>query len=592
MKHIGLLCLAFFLGVAAESKECVRVYYDHGPEGYWMGRTYAVFTQNLLGHFPELQQIIAPIETYKKNDIESCRATIYIGSYFNNTIPAAFFEDFQNTKKNVAWLGYNVWNLATDKIWGFKYQALTQLNKTILDYKLMPTFYKWINYKGETFFKYGGWSKTNPTDFLAGFEMSALVPLDSVTPVENLGTEILATAIHNGTNEILPYILRNQNHFYVADVPFSFMHEADRYLVFADLLFDILNLPPRHNTRNALIRIEDVHPLMPIDLLYLFTNTLAANQIPINISIIPFFFDPLKFYDRKDNQEFVGASEVPEFVGWINAVKKLKGKFIWHGVTHQYERQRNPHDGVSGSDFEFWDAIQSTPVSKDSAPWVLNRLYDGFNELNKINIHPKIWLTPHYQASTLDYYLFARVFPWNIGRVIYYNFEFKSEPAPQNPDYWFTDLDQLKQKKRIADLSKIQIQTTAVKWNGQAFPYEIYGDIHGQKIIPENLGNSQPFENEHVLIPRSVEEMIADAKRNRVIRDVWASCFYHPFLFEDYNSGGRGSYFGDPSELVHLVTELKKLDYVFIDIEDFAEKNQNVLRPEPIYTNMNQETNP
>ncbi len=591
MKKFSTIILIILFSSLANAKECVRLYYDHGPEGYWIGRTYALFAQNLLGHFPELQQIIAPIETYQKGDIATCRATIYIGSYFNNPIPPDFMVDFENTKQNVAWLGYNIWKLPIDRIFGFKYNQLTKLNTTTLDYELKPTFYKWINYKGERFYKYGGWSKTNPTEFMAGFEIAALEPINSVVPFEKIGTEILSTATHNGTNDMLPYVLRNKNHFYFADVPFSFMHEADRYLIFSDLLFDILNLPPRHKNKKALLRIEDVHPLVPLNLLYLFTNILAENKVPIHISIIPFFFDPFKLYDRKDNEEFVGASHVPEFVAWINEVKRLNGRFIWHGVTHQYGRTKNPHDGISGADFEFWDAVNNSAVAKDSVPWVLNRLYDGFNELTKIGVQPKIWLTPHYQASTLDYYLFGRVFPWNIGRSIYYNFEYKNKPMDNNPAYWFTDLNTDTHKKRIAELSQIQIKPTASKWNGQAFPYEIYGDIHGQRLLPENLGNSQPFENAHVLIPRTVIEIVADAKRNLVIRDAWASFFYHPFLFNDYNSGGRGSYFGDPAELVYLVTEIKKLGYEFIDAEDFAEKYKDLIRPEPIYTNLKKEGN-
>ncbi len=563
------------------SQGCVHVYYDQGPSDYWIGRTYAVFMQNLLGHFPEVQQIISPIEAYKKGDIEQCRATIYISSFFDSKIPADFYTDYATTTKNVAWLGYNIWKLEQfSEIFGFNYQSLTKLNTENLDFELKPTFFKWIDYKGERFFKYGDWSKLEPTKFLCPFEMTFLIPKDSVSMPR---ATVLATATHNFSNETLPYILRNKNHFYVADVPFSYMHEADRYLVFSDLLFDILNLPPRNSKRMALIRIEDVHPLVPVDLLYLFTKTLTEEHVPINVSIIPFFFDPLHLYDRKSNQEFVTASQVPQFMQWINDVKKLNARFIWHGVTHQYGRQRNPHDGTSGSDFEFWDANANTPVPKDGVPWALNRLYDGFYELDKIGIHPKIWLTPHYQASTLDNYIFSRVFPWNIGRVIYFNFEFLKSPVPHDEKYWLTDTNIDKQKKRIADLSQVEIQLTAAKWNGQIFPYEIYGDIHGQRILPENLGNSQPFENSHVIKTRSVEDIVRDAKRNLVIRDAWASFFYHPFLFGNYNSGGRGAFIGDPSELVFVLKELKKMGYEFIDVEDFATKNQNLMRPEPIY---------
>lgn len=581
-------CITFLLAIIAQTSsanDCVRVYYDRGPVEYWIGRTYAIYTQNLLGHFPELQQIIAPIETYKKGEIETCQATIYIGSYFDSKIPQDFFTDYEATQKNVAWLGYNVWKLKNHpKIWGYKYKYLTKLNTDNLDTNLKPTYYKWIDYKGERFFKYGDWSKIDPKTFLSSFEMAAFDIENSVVSPESMGTQVLATATHNFTNDKLPYILRNKNHFYVADYPFSFMHEADRYMVFSDLLFDILNLPPRNTKKLALMRVEDVHPLVPLNLLYLFTKTLSDLHVPINISIIPFFFDPLKLYDRAANQEFVGASQVPQFVQWVADAKKLNARFIWHGVTHQYGRQANPHDGISGSDFEFWDANANTAVPNDSAAWVLNRLFDGFNELDKIGVHPQIWLTPHYQASTLDNYIFSRVFPWNIGRVIYYNFEFKSKPLPYDKNYWLTDTDPVKQKKRIDDFSAAKIELTATRFNGQIFPYEIYGDIHGQRIIPENLGNSQPFENMFVVHPRSAEEIVADAKRNLVIRDAWASFFYHPFLFGNYDSGGRGAYIGDPAELVYILTEIKKLGYEFIDIEDFAIKNEHIIRPEPIYT--------
>lgn len=584
MKNFSLALTIVFLSAFAQAQECVRLYYDQANSEYWIGRTYAVFAQNLLGHFPELQQIIAPIETYKKGDIETCRATIYISSYFDNKIPDDFFADFENTKKNVAWLGYNIWKMpGFSRIFGYKYSHLTALSTDKLDFQLKPTYFKWIDYKGERFFKFGEWSKTDSTKFVCPFEMAALAPENDVMDLAKIGTEVLATSKHNGTNEEIPYAIRNKNHFYFADVPFSFMHEADRYLIYADVLFDILNLPPRHKKKMAVIRMEDIHPIMPVQLLYLFSNTMKKHQVPLVVSIIPFFFDPLKLYDRKSNQEYVAAFQVPEFVAWLKEIQSNGAKFIWHGVTHQFGRVRNPHDGISGADFEFWNAVTNTPVVKDTVPWVLNRLYDGYAQLKKVGVEPKIWLTPHYQSSTLDNYIFSRVFPWNIGRVIYFNFDFINKPVPHNSAYHFTDLDIEKQKKRIKDLSETQINVTSTRWNGQMFPYEIYGDVHGQRLLPENLGNSQPFENSHVIRPRSVQEMVADAKRNRVIRDAWASFFYHPFLFEKYNSGGRGTYSGDPSELDYLITEIKSLGYEFVDIEDFAVKNQHLMRKEPIY---------
>ena len=39
--------------------------------------------------------------------------------------------------------------------------------------------------------------------------------------------------------------------------------------------------------------------------------------------------------------------------------------FVWHGVTHQYNKQPNPASGITGEDFEFWDAVQETPIRED-----------------------------------------------------------------------------------------------------------------------------------------------------------------------------------------------------------------------------------
>lgn len=566
--------------VLALQNQCVNIYYDTGPNQYWIGKTYSLFTQNLLGHFPELQQIVSPIEFYKKGDIEKCRASIYIGSHYDSKIPDDFYTDYLQTKKNVAWLGYNIWRKPElTNLFNYKYISLTKLNSDKLDYLGMPTFFKWVDYKGERFKKYGNWSKTLPKTFVSAFEMIELAPTNFVTNE----TQVLATCTHNGTQQTIPYILRNKNHFYIADVVYSYMNESDRYMIFSDLLFDILDLPEKHKQKIAVMRIEDVHPLVPLEVLYLFSNTLTSLNVPMHVSIIPYFFDPYRQAPRLPNEEFVAASQKVGFIQWINEIKKKNARFIWHGVTHQYERLKNPSSGLTGGDFEFWDATTNKPVAKDNSSWVLNRLYDGFYELDKIDIHPLIWLTPHYQASTLDNILFSRVMPWTMGRIIYNNFDLKSKPLAYNDDYLFTDTSPQKQKKRLEDLSQIEYTITSPLWNGQLFPYEIYGDVHGQRILPENLGNSQPFANVFVNQPRSAQEIIADAKRNLVLRDVWASFFYHPFLFNSFIDGGRGEYRGDPRELIYLITELKKLGYEFIDVENFVKQNLKTIRPEPIY---------
>ena len=573
---------------------CINIYYDQSNEAnYWMGKTYATLLQNLLGHSPQYQQVVSPIEYYQKGDIERCHASLYIGSYFNNLIPQDFYNDFAATTKQVAWLGYNIWNFQPaqlSRMFGYQYLGLSKFDNDELDAAHQPTFFKNILYKGETFYKYGKYSKDDPKLFLAGFEMVELNPIDlsrtSVTDLPKNPSQILAVAQHNGNGESYPYIIQNQNRFFIADVPFSFMHEADRYLVFADVLFDILQEKPRRHEHLAFVRMEDVHPLIPIPSLEAMTNALKSEQVPVHISIIPIFFDPLNEFTRGSNQEMVPLTRVPEFMQFIGTMKRDRAGMIWHGSTHQLGEVRNPFSAVSGDDFEFWDAKHNSILAQDSSDFVLDRLEAGYFELQKANIYPHFWLTPHYQASPLDYYVFAHTMPWNVGRIIYFNHEAEL-PAQAIPDdqLWFNEKNTgaVVAAKRQAYFRQFNVKITDPHWSGQIFPYEIYGDVYGQHVIPEDLGNSQPIANEFVTQPRTTEQILADAKRNMVLRDSWGSFFYHPLLLRVQADGGEGRYPGDASELTKLIQGMKACGYKFIELEQFATQNSNIVRPPPIY---------
>lgn len=562
---------------AAEPRtdSCVRVYYDAGPETYNLGELYSVFLRNLLGHFPNLQQIVAPIESYKGGDIERCRSTIYIGSYFENRIPTDFLHDFSVTKRNVAWLGYSVWKLGREGLaqtFGVEYLRLTTLDLEHRDAKGRPTFFSTIRYKGEQFRKYGEFKRDDPKTFLAPFEMTALDVIDPETTV-------LAEAIHDGSGsgsdrgvgERLPYALRRANHFYVADVPFSFMHESDRYLVFADLLFDILKEKPRHTgPRPAVFRLEDIHARVPQYQIYDIARTVAANRVPLHIAMIPIFFDPLQRADRGANDELVFMHQDPLFLNLLDELKKQNARFIWHGVTHQYKRIPNPHNAVSGDDFEFWDANNNRPVEDDSLDFVLKRLNDGWYSLDRAAVHPRIWEVPHYQASVLDYLFFARLFSWNIGRVIYSLYSAKGLPESVSPDLWFQNGGIAADQKRRAALGNVSVNVRSSP-SGQFFPYEIYGDVYGQRVLPENLGNIQPMVNDHVVTPRSVDKILEAARRNLKLRDVWGSLFFHPQLVDPTSRDGIGDFPGDTKELNRLLREMKDMGYEFIDLDSFID---------------------
>ena len=556
---------------------CVQIFYDQSKDSkYWMGRTYSIFLQNLLAHFPKYQQIAGPIEQYQKGDLDRCDASFYIGSYFENGIPKEFFEDYASTTKPVMWMGYSIWLPGPDyfhNIFGYSYSGLSKLNNEVRDAKGKPTFYKFASYKGETFRKFGEFSRTDPTQFLAPFENVILRKTNDATD-----TQVISELTHNGTKEKIPYVLRNKNHFYVADVPFSFMHEADRFLIVADLLFDVLGESPMHNEKVAFLRIEDVSPYISLPFTYDLLKVLKEESIAANVSIVPIFTDPLRYYPSTNT--FISMEKAPGFMLLVEDFKKLGHSFIWHGVTHQYEDIPNPYNAVSTDDFEFWMAAPlNQPVPKDSAPWVLSRLQEGLYSLAQGGIKPNTWLTPHYQASALDYYIFGRIFTWNVGRVIYFDHSAQNVP-PYSSDLLMGS-DTGSYQKRLQAFRNMKVQTTG-PWNGQMFPYLIYGDVYGQRLVPENLGNSQPFKSEHVVWPRTLDEILEDAKRNLVLRDAWASIFYHPSLLDNLQNGGRGQYPGDPYDLRRLVKGIKGMGYRFVNMDEVNRRWQLPIRKETI----------
>ncbi len=548
-----------------KSPKCIQIFYDQSTDSkYWLGKTYSIFLQNLLAHFPKYQLIEGTIESYQSGDIERCQASFYLGSYFENNIPKEFFSDFSKTNKKVVWMGYSIWKPGLDyfeKIFGYKYSGLTKLDTDKKDDQGRPTFYKFVTYKGEQFYKWGEFSRDNPNQFMAPFENVILKKSENLELSKN--TVLISELIHNGNSDKLPYILQNKNRYYIADIPFSFMHEADRFLIVADLLFDILDEKPLHKQKYGFMRIEDIFPQIEISYVYDVIKILNSEKIKASYSIVPMYVDPFDSLGRGIFNE-AGENNVA-FVELMKEIKKAGHSYIWHGVTHQWGQHKNPHTGMSSEDFEFWDAVNSTVNPEDSVEWVMNRMEQGLHSMLALGIKPTAWLTPHYQASPLDYLIFGELFKWNVGRVIYYDTKVTGLPLDSSK-IEFTSKNSTPES-RLSELGKLNVTYSGV-WNGQMAPYLIFGDIYGQKIIPENLGNSQPYRSNHVVWPRPIKTILEDAKRNLVLRDVWGSVFYHPTLLAPTYIGGRGMYPGDATDLINTIRGLKSLGYQFITSDD------------------------
>ena len=580
---ILLLCVCGHAGLGAETKR-VHIYYDRVPEAktpYHFGRIHALFLQNLLGHFPHVQQEVIPIQNYQPGDLEQCFAAIYLGTYYNNQVPEAFFRDFARTSRNVVWAGYNIWNYPPEtlgELWGVKYSHLSTLDTKNLDENEQYGFFKFYEYKGEQFYKFTRWHPEEPDQLLAAFEITVFdllaVPTD---------TEVVSWARHSTNDNRVPYVLRNRNRWYVGDSPFSFATEDDRYMIFADLLFDVLDEPPRHpGKRPALFRIEDVHCRIPLWELLTLTDLLHRKRVPFAMSLVPIFSDPngIKFNDVR--KRFSVMSQDALFVEYLDYAKQREASFIYHGVTHQSGNMLNPFSGTSGDDFEFWDRVRNQPMRDDGPEAIVTRLEDGLTILHESGVNPVAWLTPHYQASPLDYILFGQLYSWNVGRIVYFPFtarQAKRLPASLAMDSGGAAVN----GQRLEWVKDLQVDyPPGLLPSGQFFPYEIFGDVYGQRIIPENVGNLQPYINEQVLRTHRIDDMLRILRRNSVLRDVWGSFFVHAYYLGSRANHGVGRFPGDTKEFERLIDGARSYGYEFIDLEEFTEKHKQLTRPTPL----------
>lgn len=400
----------------------------------------------LLGHFNTATTIRA-VSDYKAGELENFDFTFFFGFSKRYDPPDRILRDLFTTSKHAVWLNT-----------GFDY------------------FCRSFPVKGRFGFTFTAFDTSSQFTIVKarGLSFPKGEPNCNIVKITNSAQcEVLATAVSLKRQEV-PYIIRSGNFMYIADSPFSEVTEADRYILFADLLHDILgeDHPVSHT---ALIRIEDVSPLEDPAELRDVADVLSDLNVPFLVSIIPFYVEP-------EAGIRVSMSEKPDFVDALHYMAEHGATIVMHGVTHQYR-------GQTGTDYEFWDEGADKPIRNDSKEYVERKITAGIEECLKNGIYPLLWETPHYGASTLDYSVISTFFSSVIEQRL----------AIDRLDY------------------------------GQYFPYVIEHDLYGERIYPENLGYvplSDSIEQER----DAVKKIVKAAELNLAVRDGYATAFFHPFL--------------------------------------------------------------
>ncbi|ONH58619.1 hypothetical protein CcI49_20540 [Frankia sp. CcI49] len=487
------------LAAAATTGQGTLILYDTTGTWGWLGEQYAMQAANLASRFGTWQA--RPVRSYTAGQMAQYAAVIYIGSTYDEQVPTAFLTDVLAGTRPVLWMYDNIWQLTA--------QAPN-----------FATTYGW------------NWSGFDTTSIGAvrykGTDLTRLAT--NAAGIMNYGTvdpakaTVVAEAVRaNGTR--FPWALRSNNLTYIGEIPFAYADMTDRYLAFADILFDAL--APQTATRHrALVRIEDVGPDADPAELRAIADYLSSVNVPFSVAVYPRYVDANGTYNNGVAQDYTLASR-PDVVTALRYMTQRGGTLIMHGWTHQFSNVANPYSGASADDFEFFRAhvdaqdnvVYDGPVPGDSQSWAAGRMDGSAAAFTAAGLSvPTVFEFPHYAASAPDYAAAKAKFPRRYDRGLY----FRNQLAGGTIDH--------------------------TKFGGQFFPYPVT-DVHGSFIIPENIGNVEPeaFNNHPARLPA---DLIDAARRNLIVRDGFASMFYHPYLGVDY--------------LRQTVEGVKALGYTFI----------------------------
>ena len=520
------------LSRSTNSSNKVLILYDTAGFYGETGKQNAIFLENLLGHF-NLNVTSKPANEYLANEMDDKRAVFYVGTTYdalsNYGVGTAGYVAYQNLFKDIAtknktivWMNYNLnvlennWNsnnlypLSFAQKFGFTFNGIEQGMFNRVLYKNTEL------YKGVVPFATPGADVANCLDE-GNNRYACSLESSTVTIQKPNRVKVWASTYSTLNGNLTPYIVQGENFWFMGDIPFTYMSEEDRYLAFADLLHDMLEIP--HTTSHkALMRLEDVDARTEINDLTVISNYMQSTNTPFSVATIPIYEDPLGIEN--------GGVATEENLSNSVIGTKLKALYesglvgiVHHGTTHQHHvtvndapsEINNPYNGVSGDDFEFMRVTQNAdgslnylgPTGNDSATWAIDRMLLGKSVFAQLGITPFAWEAPHYMAGPNHYRAIETVYHKQYARMLYYPNEYSS------------------------DLTK------KYKFIGQFFPYVIEKDYYGYKIIPEDIHNIEDVPNPGYR-PLFPSDTLRFAEKLKVVRDGVASFFYHPFLQDGY----------------------------------------------------------
>jgi predicted deacetylase len=445
------------------------VLYDVSGRYASYGQQTARLAANWVSHFAEPLQ--KPVRDYRAGEVADYSVVVYVGTTYGEKLPSAFLRDVNSGIRPVLWLGDNAWQLTGTAF------ADAQGWRQGPD---KPGRYREVFYRGVRL-------TSNASD-LAGIQVGP----HSTAKV--LGWALAADGHRT------PWAIRSGNLTFVSEVPLDSQGQQDRSFAVADLLAATFGVPTaRHR---VLLRLEDVGPTADPTQLTAIANMLATRRTPFSVAVYPVYVGPVDQRPRKT----IRLRDVPQVANAIRYMLAKGGTLVLHGYTHQLGNKRNPTNGESAEDFEFYrthfdehrNLIYEGPVVGDSAVWARTRIASALSEMRSAGLpRPALWEFPHYAASPEDYRVASSMFMARFERGTY-----AAGPVGRE------------------DLTTLTEQT----------PPFVTRDVYQGLVLPETLG--------HVAGPNipasgtgSIAQVLADAAvQKAAVRDGVAGVFVHPFL--------------------------------------------------------------
>lgn len=469
------------------------VLHDRSGEYGYLGERYATMTGNLVSAHGTWEA--EPVVDYERGGMACHRAVVYLGSTYGEPLPDAFLDDVAAPEgPPVLWVRENLNQLVG---------RLPVTEAAAADTRTFDT----VTYRGR--------------------RLARDLPVDGGLAAESLApdAEVLAEATGPGGARA-PWATRAGRITFVAEIPFTYMAGADRYLAFVDLLTELVapGTPERHR---ALVRIEDVSPATDPAEVRAAVDLLVAEDVPFAVALVPEY--------RTLDGTVARLADRPELVAVLRDATRRGGTLVFHGTTHQADGIRNPYSGETAADYEYFravidaddDVVLIGPLPDDTVEAWTTRIERGLDAIAAVGLpRPQVVTPPHYAASPAAYEAMRRLFAARFDRGLY----FDGALYGGRPD------------------------TSA--FYDQFFVTPVT-DQHGMLVVPENLGNIAPVEQNNNA-PRTVDDLVSNAEASLVVRDGFAAFFWHPYL---------GSVDGVGIEsLAQLVERIRALGYTFVGL--------------------------